>query len=167
MCFCWTLIPASEIPALTFDIGIIMISPVIFPYSVGMLTGSKVDPLNSSVFTCSPLTETSTVPYPRSIMSQRCLDEPEGSPRRLVGGIPVFVDEVLGQNNRAIKTAFVNLKLQLLTNIKPGKTTHTVGFTYRTLVLGREALVSQLPFGEKLSQPYEVHAVPPFLILDG
>src|SRR2546430_2228762 len=100
-------------------------------------------------------------------MIQRRLDESKRSPSRLVYSVPVFVDEVLRQSNRAIKTASVNLKLQLLTNSKPGKTTHTVRFTYRTLVLGREALVSQLPFGEKLSQPYEVHAVPPFLILDG
>src|SRR5438034_10631078 len=100
-------------------------------------------------------------------MIQRCLDEPERPPGRLVGSVPVFVNKILRQSNRSVEPASVNLKLQLLTNSKPGKTAHTVGFTYRTLVLGREALVSQLPFGEKLSQPCEVHAVPPFLILDG
>src|SRR6267143_4084098 len=100
-------------------------------------------------------------------MIQRRLGEPERSPRRLVRRIPMFVDEVLGQSNRAVEPALVDLKLQILTNSKPGETSHSIRFSDWTLVLGREALVSKLPFGQEFSQPCEVHAVSPFLIFDG
>src|SRR5437899_9869054 len=100
-------------------------------------------------------------------MIQRRLKESDWSPRRLVCSVPVFVDEVLGKSNRAVEPALVNLKLQILTNGQPSETPHTVRFSYWTLVLGGETLVSQLSLCEEFSQPREVHAVPPFLILDG
>ena len=99
-------------------------------------------------------------------MIQRCLDEPEWSPGRLVCGVPVFVDEVLGKGNRAVESAFVDLKLQILSNRKPGETPHAIGFSDWTLVLGRETLISQFSLGEEFSQSYEIHAVSPFLIFD-
>src|SRR3989442_12519298 len=100
-------------------------------------------------------------------MIQRRLDEPEGPPSRLVGSVPVFVDKVLCQGNCAVESASVDLKLQIPTHGKPSETAHTVRFSYWTLVLRREPLVSQLPLCEEFSQPSEVHAVPPFLVLNG
>src|SRR2546425_5641154 len=79
----------------------------------------------------------------------------------------MFVNEVLRKSNRAIEPAPVDLKLQILTDSQPSETAHTVRFSYWTLVLGREPLVSQLPLSEEFSQPSEVHAIPPFLIFDG
>jgi hypothetical protein len=78
----------------------------------------------------------------------------------------MFVDEVLGQSNRAVESAFVDLKLQILSNRKPGETSHAIRFSDWTFVLGREAFVSKLTFGQKFSQPYEIHAVSPFLVFN-
>src|SRR5437667_782816 len=100
-------------------------------------------------------------------MIQRRLNQSERSPSRLVCSVPMFVDEVLGESNRAVEPAPMDLKLQILTDSQPSETAHTVRFSYWTLVLGRETLVSQLPLREEFSQPSEVHAVPPLLILDG
>src|SRR5437016_10437169 len=95
------------------------------------------------------------------------LNQSERSPGRLVCGVPVFVDKVLGESNRAVESASVDLKLQILADSQPCETAHAVRFSYWTLVLGRETLVSQLPLCKEFSQPGEIHAVPPFLILDG
>src|SRR5207245_1111636 len=78
-------------------------------------------------------------PDPQTIMIQRRLNEPERSPRRLVCSVPVFVDEVLGESNRAVEPALVDLKLQILTHRKPSETAHTIGVSYLPLVLRREA----------------------------
>src|SRR5438105_15657239 len=99
-------------------------------------------------------------------MIQRRLNQSEWSPSRLVCSVPMFVDEILGKRNCAIEPAPVDLKLQILTAGQPRETAHAVRFSYRTLVLGRESIVSQLPLGEEFSQPRELHPVTPFLLLD-
>src|SRR5438552_5154436 len=100
-------------------------------------------------------------------MIQRRLNQSEWSPSRLVCSVPVFVDEILGESNRSVESASVDLKLQIFADSQPCETAHAVRFSYWTLVLGRETLVSQLPLCKEFSQPSEVHAVPPLLILDG
>src|SRR5438552_6701302 len=100
-------------------------------------------------------------------MIQRRLNQSEWSPSRLVCSVPMFVDEILGESNRSVESASVDLKLQIFTDGQPCETAHAVRFSYWTLVLGRETLVSQLPLREEFSQPREVHTVPPLLILDG
>ena len=78
----------------------------------------------------------------------------------------MFVDEALGQSNRAIEPALVDLKFQILTHGQPGEASHAIRFSDWTLVLGGEAFVSKLSLGEEFSQPREIHAVSPFLIFD-
>src|SRR5713101_1378249 len=99
-------------------------------------------------------------------MIQRRLNQSEWSPSRLVCSVPMFVDEVLGQSNRTVEPAFVNLELQVSAHGEPGETPHAIRFSDWTLVLWRESLVSQLPFGEEFSQARQVHAIPPLLVLD-
>src|SRR5213593_466553 len=99
-------------------------------------------------------------------MWHRCLDEPHWFPSRLVGGVPVAVDEALGKYDCPVESAPVDLKFKLPPEAEPGQASHPVRLTYWTLVLWRETFCCRFSLSEEFAEAFHVHSVSPFLILD-